>query len=573
MDNRSVRKWWPSGLRFGLLALAAIGLFAGTATAAPPRGVAPSRITTGAVNWRGATWRADAVQGGEGAPIGVTVYRSSAGSWHLQGQVRLVTGGVEPEAGDLGAAGESIYAAGLTGAAAPDFVMVTQGLTTTPWFSVISDVGGFWHLVPVDFGYRPLTGVPAKVKVEGRLVRVEVGGQVYSPSTTGWYGFSGGAFSPTNPPGPRPPCDARDLGGVPASNGEGQVPPSHYACQDGWALLTGTFEMSPFIQLLNWQGSSGWQVIDSGAQLDDAPMWYGLPLTTLEGLGASVGGFVVPLAAAAAVISRYPQAAVEGYGAELPDVADSGVVYQYSQDWLAVAKTSPAGPGASLDVGIYRWRGHSWTEQGVVGVRGFYGDLDSSPGGPAVLPEALTGGLAPDFTISASGADTHWFAVVSDIGGKWRGVPFDYGTKPTTAIDEAAVSGDLVEAELDFCGCAIGPESELWYQYAPARGEFLPTTPPGPPASCTGAVMHQAVVVDDVTVDRVACADGWAVAAGTRGTSGVLVLLEQQGSGWQAVNLVAAPVIDVHALSAVADEYLVPASVLAELAAGLHTHR
>ncbi len=302
MDNRSVRKWWTSGLRSGLLALAGLGLFAGPAAAAPSRGVAPSRISTGVVNWRGARWRADAVQDGEGAPIDVNLYRSSAGSWHLQGQVRLVTGGGEPEAGDLGAAGDSIYAAGLTGSAAPDFVMVTQGLTTTPWSSVISDAGGYWHLVPVDFGYRPLTGVPAQVKVEGRLVRVEVGGQDYSPSTTGWYGFSGGAFSPTNPPGPRPPCDARDLGGVPASNGEGQVPPSHYACQDGWALLTGTFEMSPFIQLLNWQGSSGWQVIDSGAQLDDAPMWYGLPLTTLEGLGASVGGFAVPLAAAAAVM-------------------------------------------------------------------------------------------------------------------------------------------------------------------------------------------------------------------------------------------------------------------------------
>jgi hypothetical protein len=159
--------------------------------------------------------------------------------------------------------------------------MVTQGSTLSPWFSVISDAGAHWHLVPVEFGYRPVIGVPARVKVEGRLLRVEVQGQDYSPSTTGWFGFRRGVFSPADPPGPTPPCGTKDLGGLPASNGEGEVPPAHYACHDGWALLTGTFEMSPYIELMNWQGSSGWTVISTGAQLADAPMWYGLPLPRL----------------------------------------------------------------------------------------------------------------------------------------------------------------------------------------------------------------------------------------------------------------------------------------------------
>lgn len=512
MNNRSLRRWRAKCSPVALLALATVGLSAGPAAAAYGA-AATSQMSSGVVHWRGATWRADAVQHGDGDPVSVNVYLSSAGVWHLQGQVRLATSDAGPEAGDLGAAGDSLHAAGLSGASAPDFVMVTQAQTLSPWFSVISGAGGHWHLVPVDFGYRPLIGVPAKVKVEGRLLRVEVEGQNYSPSTTGWFGFQGGVFSPTNPPGPTPPCGTKDLGGLPASNGEGQVPPAHYACQDGWAVLTGTFEMSPYIQLMNWQGSSGWQVINTGGQLDDAPMWYGLPLTTLEGLGASVGGPVAPLAAAAAVVSRYAPAAVQGYGVELPVVADSGVVYQYSQDWLAVAASASIPSQASLNVTVYRWRAGSWTEQGTAGIRDFYGELDSSPGVSAVLPAALTGSPAPDFTINASGADTHWFAVASDIGGKWHGVPFDYGSKPTMAIDEAAISGSLVEAELDFCGCAIGPESQLWYQYSPARQEFLP---------------------------------------------------------WQPVDLLRTPVLNVHALSAVAAQYLVPHSVLAELATGLH---
>ena len=85
-----------------------------------------------------------------------------------------------------------------------------------------------------------------------------------------------------------------------------------------------------------------------------------------------------------------------------------------------------------------------------------------------------------------------------------------------------------------------------------------------------GAAKPSADVVADVSFTRVACADGWAAAAGTENSVRVLVLLEQQGTAWQAVNVVPTPLIGVHALSAVAAEYLVPPSVLAKLAAGLH---
>jgi hypothetical protein len=570
MDQGPVGRWQARSARAVVLALVTLGLSVGPSVAASAT-ARPSQKGSGVVHWQGASWRAEAVQHGQGNPITVTVYRLSAGTWRVQGQVRLAPNGTEPQAGDIGAAAGSLYPAGLTGASAPDFVLVTHGQTTSPWFSVISDAGGSWHLVPVDFGYRPLVGVPAQLKVEGRRLRVVVDGQSYFPSTTGWYGFSHGAFTPTEPPGLPPPCDPKDLGGLPSSSGEGQVAPAHYACQDGWALLSGTFEMSPYIQLMNWQGpSSGWELVDNGALLDDAPMWYGLPLLTLEGLARSAGGPTAPLVAAAAIVARYRQASVEGYAGGLPVVADSGVVYQNSQDWLAVAAPALASSGNSLDIVVYRWTATSWTEQGTAGLREFYGDLDTSPGTPAVAPEALTGSSAPDFTVSASGADTHWFAVASDIGGRWHGVPFDYASKAAVAIDEATISGSLVQAELNFCGCALGPESEMWYQYSAVYREFLPASPPGPPAPCTGAVMHRAVAVAAVAFTRVACVDGWAAGAGTEGTARVLVLLEQQGTSWQPVNMVRTPVLNLHALSAVAAEYLVPSSVRAKLAAGLH---
>jgi hypothetical protein len=82
--------------------------------------------------------------------------------------------------------------------------------------------------------------------------------------------------------------------------------------------------------------------------------------------------------------------------------------------------------------------------------------------------------------------------------------------------------------------------------------------------------MHQAVAVADVNFTRVACADGWAVGLGTKSAATALVLLEEQGTNWQAINMMSAPVVNARALSAVTADYLVPPSVRAKLAAGLH---
>jgi hypothetical protein len=561
-------------------ALAAPALAAATTATTVP---ATSQLASAVVSWEGAKWKAVAVQHGPGTPIALTVSRYSAGAWHAQGAVRLTPGGAGPDSGDLGGAGQELFAAGLTGAKSPDFVVVTRSSSTVPWFSVVSASGGRWHLVPVEFGYRPVPGVPAEVSVLGRLLRVEVDGQGYAPYTAvDWFSFDGTTFSPTNPAGTPPPCDVQDLGYIPADNSQGVAPPSEYACADGWALLVGTFQLSPYLELLNWQKGAGWQEVSTGAQVDDAPMWFGLPMPTFEALAHQIGGAVAPVVAAAAVVARYPASAIEGYGAELSVVGDSGVVYQFGQDWMAVV--SPPAPStlSGILLTIFRWDGTVWAQQAAVRTPDFFGDLDSSTTASAVEPEALTGGPAPDFTLSGSGADTHWFAVDSDIGGRWQGVPFDYGSKPVLAIDEAQTSGGLVEGELDACGCALGPESQLWYEYSPVRHEFLPTDPPGPPAPCTAAVMHQAVAVADVRFSAVACADGWAVATGTDASAPVpaatgaaapvkaVALFEQEGTAWQAVNLVNPPSVNAAALASLVANYLVPGSVLAKLEAGLH---
>jgi hypothetical protein len=462
-----------------------------------------------------------------------------------------------------------MYAAGLIGLTTPDFVLVTQSLGPEPWFSVISAGGGRWHLVPVDFGYGPLLGVPAAVKVQGRLLRVEVGGGQYSdtPVSVDWYRYTNGALSVTSPPGAVPPCDPAQLGSVPLPNGQGEVAPTSYACLDGWALLTGTFQMSLYVGLDNWQG--GWQPVSqytgTDTNLDEAPMWYGMPLSVLEALGRAIGPVVAPDVAAGAELARFPGATVSGYD-NFPVVVDSGVVRQYSQDWFAVA-TSPLRGGPRVDV--FRWADSTWSPAGTVGI-GYFGFLGSSPQGGGLVPEALTGSQAPDFALNGSGADTHWFAVISDVDGRWQGVPFGRGGRPTVAVSGGNVEGSLVEGELNACGCASGPESSIWYRYSSASHEFLPTAPPGLPPPCTIAAVHQVVTAADVAFGRVSCADGWAIGVGTE-TDGskVVVLFEQQGTTWQAVNWAVAAKPDKHTFSALTAEYLVPPDVLGKLVSGL----
>ena len=550
-----------------MVTIATLVAVVGDGAAAASPSAKPALLSSGTVRWGGAIWRAVAAQPGGYGTITVNLLRKSGTAWHRQGQVQL-NAGTLPQSGDLGTAGDALYAAGLTGVITPDFVLVTQDLGPEPWFSVISASGGRWHLVPVDFGYGLLAGVPAAVKVDGHLLRVEVGGgaDASTPTVVDWYRFSDGAFSITNPPGRTPSCDSNELPSVPLPDGQGSEAPTGYDCLDGWALSTGTYQMSPYFALANWQGSSGWQDITQYAgpdlNLDDAPMWFGIPLGVLQGLGKAVGARVAPDVAAASELSHFQGATVSGYD-NFPVVVDSGVVRQYNKDWLAVATSLE--PGAGVSVEVFRWDGTSWSRTGTVRI-GYFGQLGDAPAGGGLVPQALTGSSTPDFALNGSGADTHWFAVISDIDSRWQGVPFDWVGKPTVAVSGGNVQGSLVEGELDACGCASGPESSIWYRYSPGRHEFVPTDPPGLPALCSTAAAHQIVTEVDITFDRVACVDGWAIGAGTEtGRLKVVVLMEQQGTTWEAANLADAPVLSKRVLSRLTAEYLVPPDVLGEM--------
>ena len=224
-----------------------------------------------------------------------------------------------------------------------------------------------------------------------------------------------------------------------------------------------------------------------------------------------------------------------------PDWASSGIVPKAGVDWLATA-TEPLGEESPITVSSYRWNGTSWSEQGSVAlpsvdVGNFFGPPDNSG---ELTAESLTGAQAPDFTLNTEGADTNWFSVISDLDHKWQAVPFDYGEGPTISIDAKGVTGGLVEAETNSCGCATGVETYTYYKYSGKT--FVPTSPPGPAPTCTtqsfDALVAQSIPAADgsFVFSKVACADGWALGTGTDtfspvNSEGGIALYQQEGGG------------------------------------------
>jgi hypothetical protein len=148
---------------------------------------------------------------------------------------------------------------------------------------------------------------------------------------------------------------------------------------------------------------------------------------------------------------------------------------------------------------------------------------------------SLTGSDNPDVVVRTTGADYGWFSVISDVGGKWHTVRFDYATKPTISIDALGVQGHFVIAETDTCefSCAQGPETYAWYRFNGSM--FVPTQPPSTPALCTSRLLTSVVRSDgsnDVTLTRVDCQDGWAVGAGDGKNGRATGVFEQIKSKW-----------------------------------------
>src|SRR5260221_918599 len=116
--------------------------------------------------------------------------------------------------------------------------------------------------------------------------------------------------------------------------------------------------------------------------------------------------------------------------------------------WLAYGSRLAGAPylGGGAEptrVRIYRWSGRDWALSGTV-----TGELGPSQW---INAASLTGSRDPDFAIEGCGAgDTNCLSVVSDIGGRWHAVPFEYGYGETLEVN-GIPAVHLVETEVDAC--------------------------------------------------------------------------------------------------------------------------
>jgi hypothetical protein len=220
-----------------------------------------------------------------------------------------------------------------------------------------------------------------------------------------------------------------------------------------------------------------------------------------------------------------------------------------------------ASPYPDGTVLIYRWTTRGWSEQ--ASVRGWFGPIGGCCGITAV---AVTGSADPDFALAAGGAaDTNWLAVVSDVGGRWHAVPFDYGYSDTTVVNGEVEHGG-VATEVDASSAAGGPTTSLYETYR--DGVFRPAAPPGRLLPCSRSALESAAGDAQLEVfefSKVACADGWAMALGTGAgyTTQLVGLFEADGRRWGSVE-----VDNGDSLGSDPGIYDIPLSLLRELTAG-----
>jgi hypothetical protein len=243
----------------------------------------------------------------------------------------------------------------------------------------------------------------------------------------------------------------------------------------------------------------------------------------------------------------------------------SDVVSRNGRLWLAVGSSPGGAPymGGGAEptrVRIYRWSGTGWQLAGSVA-----GNL-----GPAqwIKAVSLTGSRDPDFAIEGCGAgDTNCLSVVSDIGGRWHAVPFEYGYGQTLEVN-GLPAGHLVYTQVDACSCAGGPTTITYERYQ--DGAFKPANPPGKDIpACSPSWLATVAYTWEVQVlqfDHVACADGWALAVGTgTGFTGPVVGLFDRG--WKHKQWALLTLDNGNALPVAPAVYDLPLSLLLRLAA------
>jgi hypothetical protein len=519
--------------------------------------------SSGVVDWRGADWLGVALNGANGDSVVARSYRWSGAKWDLSGQASLPSS----IAGLLGP-GANVRAASLTASTTPDFVInetaIDLGPTSESTSAVFSAANGGWHFLPIDFSYKGTLAISALATVQGGRLEAQyaVGesGGTASDLSDSWYVYSHGQMTAAAPL-QATPCTGQALGqltqfsGAPGPDWKGE-------CLDGWALASATGSAQTVIALLNWS-SGGWEPVyeGDGGDLANATPQYGIPFAVLTGLEERGGAPDISseLEARGVLVQLALDQPAQCPGVVSVCPSNSGVVTYRGNQWLAVATSTPKG----TQVVVYAYGPRGWVKAGPPAVTSF--------NGPSTVAAAyLTGVATPDFVITGYGADVQFLSDVSDTGGKWHAVPFDYGPGPTVAIDAQGVQGGLVEAEADSCGCAAGAETVQWFKFQPAADMFEPTNPPSATPTCTVAVLTFSGYLPGLKLAKAACLDGWALALGTRHGLAEAELFQQEGTSWQFVTAQEVPTSSASALvKHLLDgaSFALPNSLLAQLAA------
>lgn len=343
-------------------------------------------------------------------------------------------------------------------------------------------------------------------------------------------------------------------------------------CADGWALAAGPSGASGDVDLFRLKAGS-WTEVDAIFPGNlSGPLQFGsvsIDPALLDELARTFPLSVRQLADAGALV-----VGLAGHEARLgmPGAENASTVIRRSgETWFVLAGADAAnGVGASVSASpypnrtlrVYRWGQAGWSERGAVS--GWMGPIGGCCGIAAV---SLTGSAEPDFAMTGGGAaDTDWLAIVSDVGGHWHLVPFDYGYFDTTVVNGQPTAHG-VSTWVDASSAAGGPTTSLFERYE--HGVFRPADPAGPSPPCDEAALQSAADPAQLAVlefSKFACADGWAVAIGTGAgyTGQVVGLFEANQSSWRTVEL-----DNGDSLGSDPGIYDIPLSLLDELASGL----
>jgi hypothetical protein len=330
---------------------------------------------------------------------------------------------------------------------------------------------------------------------------------------------------------------------------------AHADCADGWALAVGARGLGTGAALFH-RKSDRWvevraspgitEVHRSGTPtptaLEYAGIGTGISPTLLQDLGRPYPAAIRREADAGALVEEL--ATYESSIGASGSYQASSVITAHGKAWLvtegadSAISNSPAANASPYPNGVvvvYRWMTRGWTEQGTV--RGWFGPVGECCG---ILAESVTGSSDPDFALTGGGAaDTNWLSVVSDAGGQWHAVRFNYGYSDTTVVN-GEPKGRGIMTWVDATSSAFGPTTSLFETFQ--HGAFQPASPSGTSPPCTLSALQAAADPGPLMVlefSKFACADGWAAAIGTgAGFNGQVVgLFEADGTKWRVIEI------------------------------------